>query len=152
MFVAMGLPSTSKLRDAAGIAPVRPSGGYIKDAETRGQVLRPDWRTTFTENSTWHTKMIAYMRQKIPVQNPAITKSMMENKTDDEILERLEVVFKNIATEYRKSIKTATGTSDHEADDHDDDEVDGKRVNRHKARKIRVRTIYLTIPTPINLL
>lgn len=152
MFVAMGLLSTSKLRDAAGIPPVNTSGGYINDAETHGRVLRPDWRTTFTENSTWHPRMVAYMRQKIPLHNPAITKSMMENKTDEEILERLEVVFKNIATEYRKSIKTAREDADHESDNHNDGEADAKQTNRRKARKIRVRTIYLTIPASTNLL
>jgi hypothetical protein len=63
MLVALGLPKTAKLKDAALIHPTIPRGGYIEDPETGGQLLRPDWRVSFSDNSSWHLQMIKYMRQ-----------------------------------------------------------------------------------------
>ncbi|KAJ7463679.1 hypothetical protein FB451DRAFT_1493222 [Mycena latifolia] len=104
-FTAMGLPNKPKLKDAALIRSKESGGGYIKDRETSGRLLRPDWTVSFVENSSWHLDIINYMRQKVPVQQPAITADIMKAKSDDEILDRVEVVFKNIVTEARKLAK-----------------------------------------------
>ncbi|KAJ7720177.1 hypothetical protein B0H16DRAFT_1896903 [Mycena metata] len=144
-FAAMGLPSTSKIKDAT-IAPVKKCGGYINDPETRsGKLLRPDWAASFSENSNWHPRMIAYMRQKVPSHSPAITKEMMSSKSDADILERIESIFANIRTEYRKTVRGSSGDAkdpageeEEDADDDEEDTVDKKKqLNRRSGRKVR---------------
>ncbi|KAJ7222661.1 hypothetical protein C8J57DRAFT_1731654 [Mycena rebaudengoi] len=102
LFLAMGLGKTAKLQDAADVSSKTKGGGYIKDRETHSTVLRPDWLASFSDNRSWHDKLIAFTRQKAPFVNPILTKATMEAKTDDEILDRIEVVFKNIAALNRK--------------------------------------------------
>ncbi|KAJ7495143.1 hypothetical protein FB451DRAFT_1477687 [Mycena latifolia] len=143
-FTAMGLPNKSKLKDAAMIGPTEAGGGYVKDSETSGRVLRPDWAASFTENSSWHNNIIKYMRQKVPVQQPAITMDMMKSKSDDDILDRVEVVFKNIATEARKLAKQPAaqqcdteGEAEPSTNIVSDDNAQKLKENRRKGRKIR---------------
>ncbi|KAJ7938028.1 hypothetical protein B0H13DRAFT_2398327 [Mycena leptocephala] len=131
LFVAMGLPKTSKVKDAAAIRSNKAGGGYIKDKETGGRLLRPDWETTFQENSTWHAKMLEYVRQQAPHHNPALTLAAMNAKSDDELLDRLSSLFKNIAAESRKIAKLGG-----EADD-EGLAANEKQEGRRKTRKVR---------------
>ncbi|KAJ7927122.1 hypothetical protein B0H13DRAFT_1861662 [Mycena leptocephala] len=131
--------NTAKLKDAARLPTSKQHGGYIRDPETDGKLLRPDWTASFTDNSSWHIKMIKYIRQKIPTHNPAIA---IDEKSDDDILERLDTVFRNIVQEYRRAKKVGALTNDaenqhagEEGPDADDDSA--KRVNRRKGRKVR---------------
>ncbi|KAJ7034954.1 hypothetical protein C8F04DRAFT_1346197 [Mycena alexandri] len=137
-YTAMGLPSTSKVKDAA-IPPVKKCGGFVKDPETKtGQLLRPDWTASFSENSNWHPRMVTYMRQKVPSHNPAITKEIMQAKSDQDILDRLEAIFSNVRTEYRKTAKGSSGEAKDAGEGEDDGEVvDSKQANRRQGRKVR---------------
>ncbi|KAK7018438.1 hypothetical protein R3P38DRAFT_3274519 [Favolaschia claudopus] len=137
MLVAMGLPRTAKAKDACKIRSQQAGGGYVKDGETGGRLLRPDWNATFTENSAWHTRMITYVRQQVPQHTPAINAAAMKAKSDDDILERLETIFRNIATEFRKLQRAgnAEAESDNEAAVQDDD--NSKQIKRRQGRKQR---------------
>ncbi|KAJ7697184.1 hypothetical protein B0H17DRAFT_1197584 [Mycena rosella] len=140
-YIAMGLPKASKLKDAANVKPKKVGGCYIVDHETGGRTLRPDWTASFTENSVWHVPMIKFMRQKIPSDNPMITAAIMQAKADDDILERVEVVFKNISTEARK-LPVSTGSTDGSDDDSErqndaGENQDENQNNRRKGRKVR---------------
>ncbi|KAK7017149.1 hypothetical protein R3P38DRAFT_3360616 [Favolaschia claudopus] len=137
MLVAMGLPRTAKAKDACKLRSQKVGGGYVNDDETGGKLLRPDWNTTFTDNSVWHTRMIAYVRQQVPQHTPAINAAAMKAKSDDDILERLETVFRNMATEFRKLQRAgnAEAESDNEAAVQDDD--NSKQIKRRQGRKQR---------------
>ncbi|KAJ7247688.1 hypothetical protein C8J57DRAFT_1240625 [Mycena rebaudengoi] len=134
----MGLSQKSKVQDAANVRSFKKGGGYVKDKETKGDVLRPDWSSTFPENSSWHNKMIVYAHQKAPQTNPIVTTTIMAAKTDDEILEPLSVVFKGIAAAYRKAQKCHADSGNSGAD-HEDGvgEEDAKQRSRRSQRKIR---------------
>ncbi|KAJ6486291.1 hypothetical protein DFH09DRAFT_1339703 [Mycena vulgaris] len=130
-FVAMGLSKKSKLRDAASIRSTRSGGGFIKDRETGGQLLRPDWSVSFAENSSWHNRMVEFIRQKASLQNPVITSTFMDAKSADDLLQRLATVFKNIKEEAKKVAKSGV-------DGDDEDQVDTqKQDGRRKTRKVR---------------
>ncbi|KAJ7939975.1 hypothetical protein B0H13DRAFT_2300028 [Mycena leptocephala] len=103
--MAMGLPKTSKVKDAAAIRSVKTGGCYIRDKETGGRLLRPDWKASSAENSPWHQRMLDYTRQQVPLINPLLTADVMDAKSDDEILERLMAVFKNFAGTARAIAK-----------------------------------------------
>ncbi|KAJ7438262.1 hypothetical protein B0H11DRAFT_2254713 [Mycena galericulata] len=138
VFTAMGLPKKSKLRDAAAVAPCKSGGSYIKDPESNGKILRPDWRISFADNNCWHDSITKFLRAKAPGLIPVLTRDIMKEKTDQELLERIEVVFKNISAEFRKAQKAGN----------DDDEIDAqpapalteeeeKKLNRRNGRKFR---------------
>jgi len=138
----MGLPTTSKLRDAARKKPKQKSGGYIRDPETQGQLLRPDWAVSFTDNSGWHKSAIAFFRQKIPLQNPAISQAIIAKKSDQEILTRIGAIFKSIAAQYKKLQEMDAAADDDEDDEDDADEgPEEKQLGRHKSRKSRVSAV-----------
>ncbi|KAK7039963.1 hypothetical protein R3P38DRAFT_3469348 [Favolaschia claudopus] len=122
MLVAMGLPRTAKAKDACKI---------------RSQKAGGDWNATFTDNSAWHTRMITYVRQQVPQHTPAINAAAMKAKSDDDILDRLETIFRNIATEFRKLQRAGNeeAQSDNEAAVQDDD--DSKQIKRRQGRKQR---------------
>ncbi|KAJ7027456.1 hypothetical protein C8F04DRAFT_1267025 [Mycena alexandri] len=130
--VAMGLPKTAKYKDAALVSPVKAGGSYIPDPATpNGTLLRPDWKTSFNENSVWHAAMVKFTRQKVPTISPAIPRTVMDDKSEEEILERLAAVFRNISAEYRKAPKLQPPAFENAPD------TDPKRTNRHKGRKVR---------------
>ncbi|KAJ7896899.1 hypothetical protein B0H13DRAFT_2338095 [Mycena leptocephala] len=93
--VAMGLPKTSKAKDAAAIRSNKADGGYIKDKETGGRLPGLGDYIPGELHSTWHAKMLEYIRQQAPHHNPALTLAAMNAKSDDEILDRLSSLFKN---------------------------------------------------------
>ncbi|KAJ7622632.1 hypothetical protein DFH06DRAFT_1447651 [Mycena polygramma] len=132
IFLAMGLPQTAKLRDAAAVRPGKSGGGYIQDPESSGKLLRPDWRVPFTENSRWHDSMIKLVRTKAPTVVPALKKSQIQAKSDEHILERLDVVFKNITSAYRKATKPVA-----DADGSEPEEGNEEQANRRRSRKAR---------------
>ncbi|KAF7334119.1 hypothetical protein MVEN_02317700 [Mycena venus] len=139
MYVAMGLSESSKLQDAAAVAPRRTGGSYEKDSETDGKVLRPDWRVSFTENNVWYDPMVKFFHSKAPSLVPALTADTMKKKTDAILLTRLEVIFKNIAAEYRKGHATRAVDELQESDGDDDPKTEEgeNRSNRHRTRKTR---------------
>ncbi|KAJ7016748.1 hypothetical protein C8F04DRAFT_1340616 [Mycena alexandri] len=138
LYIAMGLPATSKLKDAAKVAPKKRGGGYIDDEESNGQLLRPDWRVSFGENACWHTPMVRFLRNQTPSLIPALTKEIMAKKADDVLLERLEVLFTNTAAEYRKIARDSDEEDDEEGDNGDDEgPVDENQLNRRSGRKVR---------------
>ncbi|KAJ7797596.1 hypothetical protein B0H14DRAFT_2618821 [Mycena olivaceomarginata] len=124
--VAMGLPKTTKIKDAAAVPRVKAGGCYIVDSETGSKLLRPDWDASFNENSRWHQRMLVYTRQQAPLHSPALSAATMAAESDDCILEQLGAVFKNIAGEARKLGE--------EADD-ESEAVDSAQISRRKRRK-----------------
>ncbi|KAJ6564158.1 hypothetical protein B0H19DRAFT_1067751 [Mycena capillaripes] len=137
LFLAMGLPTASVLKDAAAVSPRISGGGYIKDPETKkgktkGKLLRPDWRCSWTENSPWHEPMVAFVREKTASVVPGFD---ISKTSDNDILTRLEVVFKNTSSEYRKAAKVTDNATDNEDDESDDGNEAQK--NRRRARKAR---------------
>jgi hypothetical protein len=90
--------------------------------------------------------MIKYMRQKVPTHNPAITIQIMQAKPDDEISDRIERVFRNISTEYRKTKQAEAAESTSDTTNHlilAQKQLDSKQDNRRKGRKNRVRIFVL---------
>ncbi|KAJ7797863.1 hypothetical protein B0H14DRAFT_3493153 [Mycena olivaceomarginata] len=88
-------------------------------------------------HSGWHDRITAFMRQKIPLQNPSITLDVMKSKSDEDILDRVEVIFKNIAAECRKLVKPDSDQSEDEPTMLIPlDDSAHKSENRHKGRKI----------------
>ncbi|KAJ6492338.1 hypothetical protein C8R45DRAFT_928625 [Mycena sanguinolenta] len=134
LYVAMGLPKSSKLLDAARVAPRKAGGSYEKDPESHGKVLRPDWKIPFTDNKIWHDRMIQFIRKKGPELVPAL-QEQLANKSDNLIFKRLEVLFKNVAAEYRKVVAKEGKEEDEEDGDDEGDNKD--QVNRRRTRKAR---------------
>jgi hypothetical protein len=88
----------STLKDAALLKPSTTGGGYIRDTETsNGKLLCPDWNVTFADNSVWHSRTVKWMRQNMKTQFPA---AMIDEKSDDAILDQLSTVFRNIVQAY----------------------------------------------------
>jgi hypothetical protein len=143
----MGLAKTSKLKDAALVTSTKKGGSFVKDKESEAELLRPNWQTNFADNSCWHSWIIKFMRQKISVQNPMLTVALMTAKSNTEILDRVEVVFKNIAAEFRKKSKAPTAKSEVGSTTliRLDDEEQRATDNRHKGRKVRVRIHLLVV-------
>ncbi|KAF8205906.1 hypothetical protein K438DRAFT_1963683 [Mycena galopus ATCC 62051] len=138
---AMGHGVTVKLDILANDTPVKAGGSYITDSHGQGQLLRPDWSTSFNDNSRWHKSMLAFARKKAPIFHPTMTDSMIDAKTDDEIMERLENVFKNISDYYRRAKRnkaTAQGGGDvGETQEAGEGEERAKQLNRRGTRKVR---------------
>ncbi|KAJ7693779.1 hypothetical protein B0H14DRAFT_2651247 [Mycena olivaceomarginata] len=112
------------------------------DSDSKGRLLRPDWSASFNENSRWHKSMLEFARKKAPVFHPTMTESMINAKTDDEIMERLENVFKNISDNYRcaqrNEAKTKGGEDAGENQEEGEHEKRAKELNRRGTRKVRV--------------
>ncbi|KAJ7699086.1 hypothetical protein B0H14DRAFT_3528697 [Mycena olivaceomarginata] len=138
---AMGHGVSVKLDILANDNPIKAGGSYIADSNSKGQLLRPDWSVSFNENSRWHKPMLEFSRKKAPIFHPTMTDSMINAKTDDEIMERLENVFKNIADHYRRAqrnkAKTQGGEDAGEDEGAGEDEKREKQLNRRGTRKVR---------------
>lgn len=137
LYTAMGISQKAKLRDAAAILSGKSGGGYVRDTESNGKLLRPDWTTTFANNSSWHDSMIKFMRTKVPTVVPGL---ILDTKNDKYLLQRIEVVFKNIAAEHRKLTKTTVNSSDADTDEDSPilTAVEEAQQNRRRTRKVRV--------------
>jgi hypothetical protein len=139
---AMGHGVNVKLEVLANDTPIKAGGSYIADSDSKGRLLRPDWSASFNENSRWHKSMLEFARKKAPVFHPTMTESMINAKTDDEIMERLENVFKNISDNYRRAqrnkAKTKGGEDAGENQEEGEHEKRAKELNRRGTRKVRV--------------
>ncbi|KAJ7749354.1 hypothetical protein B0H14DRAFT_3513620 [Mycena olivaceomarginata] len=137
---AMGHGVNVKLEILANDTPIKAGGSYIADSDGTGRLLRPDWSASFNENSRWHKSMLEFARKKAPVFHPTMTESMINAKTDDEILERLENVFKNIGDNYRcaqrNKAKTKGGEDAGENQEEGEHEKRAKELNRRGTRKV----------------
>lgn len=96
-------------------------------------MLRPQWQHNYAQNSTWHADAIDFLRKKGPGFHPALTKTILAAKTDEELSRRNEAIYKNFAKAYSKSgedpeTKKALRIS--------------KSIGRRKHRKIRVSLIH----------
>ncbi|KAJ7802035.1 hypothetical protein B0H14DRAFT_2614717 [Mycena olivaceomarginata] len=144
--LAMGLGKKgSTLKDAALLKPSTAGGGYIRDTETsNGKLLRPDWNVTFADNSVWHSRTVKWMRQNMKTQFPA---AMIDEKSDDAILDQLSTVFRNIVQAYnilqreskaKKNAKDPTVPEDDgdlPAENEMPDDAAARRAGRRKSRK-----------------
>ncbi|KAJ7857805.1 hypothetical protein B0H14DRAFT_3637982 [Mycena olivaceomarginata] len=139
--VAMGHGVNVKLEILANDTPIKAGGSYIADSDSKGRLLRPDWSASFNENSRWHKSMLEFARKKAHVFHPTMTESMVNAKTDDEIMERLENVFKNIGDNYRRAqrnkAKTKGGEDAGENQEEGEHEKRAKELNRRGTRKVR---------------
>ncbi|KAJ7694968.1 hypothetical protein B0H14DRAFT_3905564 [Mycena olivaceomarginata] len=139
---AMGHGVNVKLEVLANDTPIKAGGSYIADSDSKGRLLRPDWSASFNENSRWHKSMLEFARKKAPVFHPTMTESMINAKTDDEIMEQLENIFKNISDNYwraqRNKVKTKGGEDAGENQEEGKHEKRAKELNRRGTRKVRV--------------
>ncbi|KAJ7736373.1 hypothetical protein DFH07DRAFT_779719 [Mycena maculata] len=133
LYAAMGLASTSQLKAAAALAPLKTGGSYVKDRESSGKLLRPDWASSFAENVAWHDPMVKFLRAKGPTLVPALTSAILAQKSDQELLDRLEVVFKN--AEFRKAGRVGgDGNIERDEEKQPRTEAEEKKENRHRGR------------------
>ncbi|KAJ7718699.1 hypothetical protein DFH07DRAFT_784873 [Mycena maculata] len=144
LYVAMGLASTSQLKAAAALAPLKMGGSYVKDRESSGKLLRPDWVSSFAENVAWHDPMVKFLRAKGPTLVPALTSAILAQKSDQELLDRLEVVFKNVSTEFRKAGRVGgDGNIERDEEKQPRTEAEEKKENRHRGRKTKACQLLL---------
>ena len=102
---------------------------YLVDPETGKNLLRPKWQDNYNENSIWHTDAVNFLCKKGPGFHPALTKTILASKTDEELLKRNEVIYKNFVKVYGRNgedpeMRAALKIS--------------KCMGRQKNRKIRV--------------
>lgn len=137
----MGVPQNV---DLAQIKPVSSGGSWIRDPEGNGngELLRPDWKKAWKDNSGWHKSIVEFVRQKVPENSPAFPKVTMDAIPRGEILKRIRTVMKTITTKYRRWEKTVeTGSNGVQEDlPH---EKQPRVVNRRLRRKERVRSLKL---------
>jgi len=124
------------IRNSQQIKNIVPLGDdddyYLVDPETGMNLLRPQWQYNYNHNSMWHADAIDFLRKKGPGIHPALTKAILDSKTDEELSKRNESIFKNFAKAYSKSgedpeTKEALRIS--------------KCTGRRKHRKIRVSSL-----------
>jgi hypothetical protein len=82
--------------------------------------------------------MIQYTRQTVPKINPVVA---IKDKSDDDIAERLETIFRNVAQVYRNMPKPVGTQNEKGDDDVEENDETAKRNNRRKGRKSRVRPV-----------
>ena len=111
------------------VVPLGDDDYYLADPETGKNLLRPQWKDNYNQNSAWHADAIDFLRKKGPGFHPALTKSILALKTDEELSKRNEAIYKNFAKAYSKS-----------GEDHETKEAlrISKCMGRRKHRKIRV--------------
>ncbi|KAJ7756555.1 hypothetical protein B0H16DRAFT_1458019 [Mycena metata] len=134
---AMGHPSN--------VAPeklnrVVAGGGWIDDPETAGgQLLRPDFSASWTENSVWHDQAVVFVKTHLASVSPNLSTSDVAQLPNAIIKAQVQTVFKGILNKYRKWAKNSKGKS--AAADGDAAAV----KNRHSRRKERnIRQTELT--------
>jgi hypothetical protein len=100
--------------------------------QIKGDEVRPDFSKDWSENASWHTHLIQYIKHNIRSCHPIVSQELLASKTDEDILKRLHENFKYYAAEYRSANKISLTTG----------KVKGKvdsRVARREARKRAVR-------------
>ncbi|KAJ7789742.1 hypothetical protein B0H14DRAFT_3502632 [Mycena olivaceomarginata] len=135
--IAMGHPATVALDALALEVPVKAGGSYIADPNSRGNILRPDWRVGFSENSRWHPQILAFTREKASTFHPAMTPEMLKMKSDEDIMERVEGLFKNIADKFRSAQRAKKIEASGEGDDDAGETKNPRQYNRRGTRKVR---------------
>ncbi|KAJ7810441.1 hypothetical protein B0H14DRAFT_3480690 [Mycena olivaceomarginata] len=133
--IAMGHPATVALDALALEVPVKAGGSYIADPNSRGNILRPDWRVGFSENSRWHPQILAFTREKASTFHPAMTPEMLKMKSDEDIMERVEGLFKNIADKFRSAQRAKKIEASREGDDDAGETKNPRQYNRRGTRK-----------------
>lgn len=142
MLIAMGLGSRARAKDVTKLASHGNGGGFIKDREVKGgRFVRPDWKSNFAGNVTWHNFMLDMIKQQATQIYPAFTKELLASKSDEDLLHRMESVFKNFRTAYLKKDRSADLDSEAEEDAEGDEET-RKQRNRRWQRKSRVSEPY----------
>jgi hypothetical protein len=121
---------------------------------SNGKLLRPDWNVTFADNSVWHSRTVKWMRQNMKTQFPA---AMIDENSDDAILDQLLTVFRNIVQAYNILQKESKGKKnandltvpkddgDLPAENEMPDDAPARRAGRHKSRKTRVCSVLASV-------
>ncbi|KAJ7803619.1 hypothetical protein B0H14DRAFT_3487159 [Mycena olivaceomarginata] len=117
--------------------PVKAGGSYIADPNSRGNILRPDWKVGFSENSRWHPQILAFTREKASIFHPAMNLEMLKAKSDDDIMERVEGLFKNIADKFRSAQRAKKTETSGEGDDDAGETKNPRQINHRGTRKVR---------------
>jgi hypothetical protein len=137
MLLAMGFGLRAKAKDVIWLHFHARGGGFIKDRETSdGKFVQPNWSMNFARNAAWHDHMLTMIRQKVLTVYPSFARDLLATKSDGDIIDCMEAVFKNLRTTYLK--KGQEGDLDSDADDKEDDEVLHKQRNHCWQRKTRV--------------
>ncbi|KAF9464325.1 hypothetical protein BDZ94DRAFT_1308106 [Collybia nuda] len=117
MLIAMGLGSRARVKDVTKLASHANGGGFIKDREVKGRHFQA-------------TQIY-----------PAFTKELLASKSNDDLLHRMESVFKTFRTAYLKKDWLADLDSEAEEDAEGDEET-WKQRNCRWQRKSRVSEPY----------
>ncbi|KAJ7747600.1 hypothetical protein B0H14DRAFT_3514025 [Mycena olivaceomarginata] len=118
--IAMGHPTTVAL-DALALEVPMKAGGSIG----------------FSENSRWHPQILAFTREKASIFHPALNAEMLRAKSDDDIMERVEGLFKNIADKFHSAQRAKKIETSGEGDDDAGETKNPLQINRCGTRKVR---------------
>ena len=93
----MGLGLRAKAKDVIQLHSHPRGGGFIKDQETdNGKFVQPNWTTSFAGNAAWHDHMLTMIKQKVPTVYPSFTQDLLAAKSDGDLIDHMEAVFKNL--------------------------------------------------------
>ncbi|KAJ7850285.1 hypothetical protein B0H14DRAFT_3452023 [Mycena olivaceomarginata] len=120
--IAMGHPATVAL-DALALEPREHSAPGLE-----GRLLG---------NSRWHPQILAFTREKASTFHPAMTPEMLKMKSDEDIMERVEGLFKNIADKFRSAQRAKKIEASGEGDDDAGETKNPRQYNRRGTRKVR---------------
>jgi hypothetical protein len=130
----MGLPPNA---DCSRFEPIVDEGSWINDPESPGELLRPGFAKGFKENRHWHIRAVSSIRKLVPQLNPIFSVKYMKDMPENDIVERMGVVFKGISGRYRKFAKQKAVLARNGGTDGKMPEV-AKVKNRRAQRKQRV--------------
>jgi predicted nucleic acid-binding protein len=100
----MGHPTNAALDK---LAPVAAGGCWIDDPETEGgQLLRPDFSASWTDNSVWHASVVSFAKTHLAAVSPTLSDKDVEALQDSILKGHIQTVFKGITTKYRKWAKS----------------------------------------------
>jgi hypothetical protein len=96
----MGIANSKQIKN---VVPLGNDDYYLVDPKTGKNLLQPQWKDNYNQNSTWHADAIKFLCKKDPSFHPALTKAILASKTDDELSKCNEAIYKNFAKAYSKS-------------------------------------------------
>ena len=130
----MGLPPNA---NCSRFEPIVAEGSRIKDPESQGELLQPGFAKGFKENGHWHNRTATLIRKLVPQLNPMFSVKYMMDMAENDIVERMGVVFKGIAGKYWKYSKQRAASAANGDTDTNLTEIT-KVKNQRAQRKQRV--------------
>lgn len=73
--------------------------------QIKGDEVWPDFSKDWSENASWHTHLIQYIKHNIRSCHPIVSQELLASKMDEDILKCLHENFKYYAAEYHSANK-----------------------------------------------